>query len=91
MIAKSLLFLLRQYNAALKGGAKGAAAGLGLFLPTAYLLHQRWAPFRHLPLQLKAFFVTTGSVALAVIAADKSGLAFEVSAREDLCDIALYH
>lgn len=51
--------------------------GLAAALPTAYLLHQRWAPFRGLTLPLKAFFVTSATVCAGVIAADKSGIAFD--------------
>ena len=71
----------RQYNAALAGGVKGAGMGLCVAAPTAYLLHQRWLPFRGLTLPLKAFFVTTATIATGVIAADKSGIAFDVSRR----------
>lgn len=53
--------------------------GVSVFVPTAYLLHLRWAPFRALPLPLKAFFVTTGTIAVGVIRADKAGIAFDVS------------
>lgn len=68
-----------QFNATLKGGAKGGAAGLSVLLPTAYILNQRWAPFKQLPFNLKAFFMTTGTIVSAVIAADKSGIKFDVS------------
>ena len=68
-----------QYNAAMKAGAKGAGLGLSVAVPTAYLLHQRWLPFRQLTLPLKAFFVTSGTIVAGVIAADKGGIAFDVS------------
>lgn len=68
-----------QYNAAILGGAKGAGLGLSVALPTAYILHQRWLPFRHLTLPLKAFFVTSGTIVAGIISADKAGIAFEVS------------
>lgn len=61
------------------GGAKGAAAGLAAALPTAYVLNHRWPAFRGLTLPLKAFFVTMITVSSGVIAADKAGIAFEVS------------
>ncbi|CAO1629797.1 unnamed protein product [Sympodiomycopsis kandeliae] len=66
-----------QYDAALKGGMKGGALGLGAGLPTAYLLNRSWAPFRNLTLPLKAFFVTAVTLSSGVIAADKAGIAFE--------------
>ncbi|UZJ56710.1 hypothetical protein CBS101457_006030 [Exobasidium rhododendri] len=85
--------LRRQYNAALKGGAKGATAGIAVLAPTAYILHQRWQPFRHLTLPLKTFFVTSGTIICGVIAADKAGIAFD---REHYSDqgaqnMAKYH
>lgn len=69
----------RTYNAAIRGGAKGASLGLAVAGPTAYLLNQKWTPFRHLTLPLKAFFVTSATICAGLIAADKSGLAYEVS------------
>lgn len=70
-----------MYDAAVRGGAKGAGLGLAVTAPAAYLLHQRWAPFRGLTLPLKAFFVTAATVSAGIITADKSGLAYEVRGR----------
>lgn len=68
-----------QYDAAFKGGIKGAGGGLAVSMPLAYVLNHRWAAFRGLTLPLKAFFVTMITASSGVIAADKAGIAFEVS------------
>lgn len=73
----------------MKGGAKGATIGIGISVPAAYVLHQRWPAFRQLPLPLKAFFITGFTVATGVIAADKSGLAYEVCGSGGICTFFL--
>lgn len=41
----------------LKGGAKGAAYGLGVSLPGAFILNRRWHYYRALPPNLKALSI----------------------------------
>ncbi|KAE8212850.1 hypothetical protein CF327_g3556 [Tilletia walkeri] len=65
-----------QYDYAISHAAKGAALGLSLALPAAYLLNKRWAPFKRLNLPVQAFFVSSASIAAGVIAADKAGIRF---------------
>ncbi|CAD6883997.1 unnamed protein product [Tilletia controversa] len=67
----------QQYDYAISAAAKGAALGLSLALPTAYILNKRWAPFRRLNLPVQSFFVTSASIAAGVIAADKAGIRFD--------------
>ncbi|KAK0520195.1 Replication factor C, subunit RFC4 [Tilletia horrida] len=67
----------RQYDYAVSQAAKGAALGLGVALPVAYVLNKRWAPFRRLNLPVQAFFVSSASIATGVIAADKAGIRFD--------------
>lgn len=66
-----------QYQATVRGAMKGSAAGLAASAPTAYLLHRSWAPFRGLSLPIKAFFVTSATIMTGIIAADKSGIAYD--------------
>ncbi|KDN38571.1 hypothetical protein K437DRAFT_259359 [Tilletiaria anomala UBC 951] len=65
-----------QYNATLRGAAKGSLFGLAVATPTAYMLQRSWAPFRALNLPVKSFFVMSATVMTGVICADKAGIAF---------------
>ena len=79
MLTSPYALFFRQYQATVRGAMKGSAAGLAASAPTAYLLHRSWAPFRGLSLPIKAFFVTSATIMTGIIAADKSGIAYDVS------------
>jgi len=69
---------LNDYNnSVLKGGAKGAAYGLGVSLPGAFILNKRWHYYRSLPPNLKALSIIMVAVPWSVIEAERQGRVFE--------------
>lgn len=64
-------------RATVAGGLKGLAGGLALALPGAYLLNQRWAYYRALPRNLKAFGIVVVAVPSFIIPAEHAGMRFE--------------
>ncbi|KAG8863793.1 hypothetical protein FRB96_007630 [Tulasnella sp. 330] len=69
---------LKEHNdVVLKGGAKGAAYGLGVSLPGAYILNQRWHYYRALPPNLKALSIVMVAVPWSVIEAERQSTWFE--------------
>ncbi|KAI0939297.1 hypothetical protein AcV5_000757 [Taiwanofungus camphoratus] len=66
-----------QMRATVAGGLKGLAGGLALALPGAYLLNQRWAYYRALPRNLKAFGIVVVAVPSFIIPAEHAGMRFE--------------
>ncbi|KAG9011816.1 hypothetical protein FRB94_007542 [Tulasnella sp. JGI-2019a] len=61
----------------LKGGLKGAAYGLGVSLPAAFILNRRWHYYRALPPNLKALSIIMVAVPWSVIEAERQSLRFE--------------
>jgi len=68
-----------HYRETVKGGLLGGIAGLGLGTLSVFAASKRYAIIRHLTLPMKAFLVTSSGTFAAIVSADKSSRAFEIS------------
>lgn len=68
----------RQYNASITAGAEGFALGSVATLFGGTFLQRRSPTIRNLPVAIKFSMVLSGGLAIAMIYADKAGIAVDV-------------
>lgn len=66
-----------HYQAALKGGFKGLAVGLGIGLASLGIANRRYEIIRNLTVPMKAFLVSSSTTFFAIVMADRASRGFE--------------